>query len=169
MFERLKTWAAALKRETDSNSIERLVEVEKEVASNKEKITALRARWTKERDAITRISDLKKQIETLRFEAEEQTRKGALDRAAQIQYGELPKLEAELKELNALQDGAAAESTARMLKEEVDEEDIAKIVSKWTGIPVTRMLEGEVQKLVHMEERLREISSAMGWHCNRMN
>jgi ATP-dependent Clp protease ATP-binding subunit ClpB len=101
---------------------------------------------------------LKKRIEALRFEAEEQTRKGQLERAAQIQYGELPKLEAELKKLNAVQDGAGKETTgvARMLKEEVDEEDIAKIVSKWTGIPVTRMLEGEVKKLVHMEERLRD-------------
>ena len=145
---------AALKRETDSNSRGRLEEVERELASLKEQTTALRARWTMERDAITRISELKKKIEALRFEAEEQTRKGQLDRAAQIQYGELPKMEAELKQLNALQDGTS--SVARMLKEEVDEEDIAKIVSKWTGIPVSKMLEGEVNKLVHMEERLRE-------------
>src|SRR5579863_1680635 len=144
----------ALKRETDKNSRERREQVERDVAALTEKITALRARWTTERDAISRISDLKKKIEALRFEAEEQTRKGQLDRAAQIQYGELPKLEAELKQLNALQDGTS--SVARMLKEEVDEEDIAKIVSKWTGIPVTKMLEGEVNKLVHMEERLRE-------------
>ena len=145
---------AALKRETDANSRGRLQEVERELASLKEQITALRARWTMERDAISRISELKKKIEALRFEAEEQTRKGQLDRAAQIQYGELPKLEAELKQLNAVQDGNA--SATRMLKEEVDEEDIAKIVSKWTGIPVSKMLEGEVSKLVHMEERLRE-------------
>ena len=145
---------AALKRETDKNSRERLEEVEREVAAAREQITALRARWTKERDAINRIGELKKQIEALRFEAEEQTRKGQLDRAAQIQYGDLPKLEAELKRLNAVQDGEAG--TARMLKEEVDEEDIAKIVSKWTGIPVSRMLEGEVKKLIQMEERLGE-------------
>ena len=145
---------AALKRETDKNSRERLEEVERELATLKEKTTALRARWTTEREAITRMSELKKRIEALRFEAEEQTRKGQLDRAAQIQYGELPKLEAELKKLNAQQDGAAGSS--RMLKEEVDEEDIAKIVSKWTRIPVSRMLEGEVKKLVSMEERLRE-------------
>ena len=145
---------AALKRETDKNSRERLEEVEREAAAAREQITALRARWTKERDAINRISELKKQIEARRFEAEEQTRKGQLDRAAQIQYGELPKLEAELKRLNAVQDGEAG--TARMLKEEVDEEDIAKIVSKWTGIPVSRMLEGEVKKLIQMEDRLRE-------------
>src|SRR5271157_5373268 len=144
----------ALKRETDVNSRERRDEVERELAKLKEQITALRARWTREREAISRVSELKKQIEALRFEAEEQTRKGQLDRAAQIQYGELPKLEAELKKLNASQDGNAG--AARMLKEEVDEEDIAKVVSKWTGIPVSRMLEGEVKKLVEMEQRLRE-------------
>ncbi|HUD57269.1 MAG TPA: ATP-dependent chaperone ClpB [Terracidiphilus sp.] len=149
---------AALKRETDKNSRERMSEVERELATLKEQITALRARWTTEREAITRMSEVKKRIEALRFEAEEQTRKGQLERAAQIQYGELPKLEAELKKLNAVQDGAGKDGNgaARMLKEEVDEEDIAKIVSKWTGIPVTRMLEGEVKKLVTMEERLRE-------------
>ncbi len=144
----------ALKRESDTNSKERLQHVEREVAQLREKATALRARWQKEREAITRISDLKKQIETLRFEADEQTRRGNLERAAQIQYGELPKLEAQLKELNAIQDGTGG--VPRMLKEEVDEEDIARIVSKWTGIPVSRMLEGEVKKLVQMEDRLRE-------------
>ncbi len=144
----------ALKRESDPNSKERLEQVEREVAQLREKSTALRARWHKEREAITRLSDLKKQVEALRFEAEEQTRRGNLERAAQIQYGELPKLEAELKQLNAAQEGAAG--GPRMLKEEVDEEDIARIVSKWTGIPVSRMLEGEVKKLVQMEERLRE-------------
>jgi ATP-dependent Clp protease ATP-binding subunit ClpB len=145
---------AALKRETDSNSRVRLDEVERELAALQEQITALRARWTTEREAITRITELKKKIEALRFEAEEQTRKGNLERSAQIQYGELPKLDAELKQLNAAQDGNVG--AQRMLKEEVDEEDIAKIVSKWTGIPVSRMLEGEVKKLVQMEERLRE-------------
>ncbi len=146
---------AALKRETDSNSKERLSEVERDIARLREQTTALRARWTKEREAINRVGELKKKIEALRFEAEEQTRRGQLDRAAQIQYGELPKLESELKKLNAAQDGSK-DGSARMLKEEVDEEDIAKIVSKWTGIPVSRMLEGEVKKLVQMEDRLRE-------------
>jgi ATP-dependent Clp protease ATP-binding subunit ClpB len=145
---------SALKRETDKNSVERRSKVEREVAQLTEKITALRSRWTKERDASSRITDVKKKIEALRFEAEEQTRKGQLDRAAQIQYGELPKLETELKQLSAQQDGK--KGVARMLKDEVDEEDIAKIVSKWTGIPVNRMLEGEVKKLVTMEDRLRE-------------
>ena len=144
----------ALKRETDANSVERRTEVEREIATLREQITALRARWNKEREASSRISEVKKKIDALRFEAEEQTRKGQLDRAAQIQYGELPKLEAELKQLSAAQEGSA--SGARMLKDEVDEEDIAGIVSKWTGIPVSRMLEGEVKKLVEMEQRLRE-------------
>ena len=96
---------------------------------------------------------MKKKIEALRFEMEEQTRRGNLERSAAIQYGELPQLEAELKRLNDKQDGAEA---GRLLKEEVDEEDIARIVSKWTGIPVDKMLEGEVRKLVEMEGRLRE-------------
>ena len=145
---------AALKRETDQNSRDRREVVERELAALKEKSTGLRARWQHEREAITRLSELKKQIEAKRFEAEEQTRAGQLERAAQIQYGELPKLEAELKQLNAVQDGVAGHT--RMLKEEVDEEDVARIVSKWTGIPVSKMLEGEVKKLVAMEGRLRE-------------
>jgi ATP-dependent Clp protease ATP-binding subunit ClpB len=143
----------ALKRETDQNSKERLEAVVKELASLKEASTGLRARWQSERDAITRLTDMKKKIEALRFEMEEQTRKGNLERSAAIQYGELPQLEAELKRLNDKQDGGEG---ARLLKEEVDEEDIAKIVSKWTGIPVDKMLEGEVRKLVEMEGRLRE-------------
>jgi ATP-dependent Clp protease ATP-binding subunit ClpB len=145
---------AALKRETDANSVERRHEVEREIAALNEEITALAARWTKEREASSRITEVKKKIEALRFEAEEQTRKGVLDRAAEIQYGELPRLEAELKKLSAAQEGNAG--VTRMLKDEVDEEDIARIVSKWTGIPVSRMLEGEVKKLVEMETRLRE-------------
>ena len=144
---------AALKRETDKNSKDRLEEVERELAALREQATGLRARWQKEREAITRLSEVKKQIEALRFEADEQTRRGNLERAAQIQYGELPKLEDELKKLTASQEEV---SGPRMLKEEVDEEDIAKIVSKWTGIPVSKMLEGEVKKLVEMENRLRE-------------
>jgi len=103
------------------------------------------------------VSELKKKIEALRFEAESRRAKACSTVPPQIQYGELPKLEAELKKLNAAQDGAQKDgAVARLLKEEVDEEDIAGIVSKWTGIPVSRMLEGEVKKLVEMEQRLRE-------------
>jgi ATP-dependent Clp protease ATP-binding subunit ClpB len=157
----------ALKREKDPNSKERLEVVEKELAEIKEQAAALRARWQKERGAIGRIAELKEKLERLRFEMQEETRKGNLQRAAELQYGEIPKLEAELHELTALQEEAVREDKAdakkgvakkpsRMLKEEVDEEDIAAIVSKWTGIPVAKMLEGETQKLVKMEERLRE-------------
>jgi ATP-dependent Clp protease ATP-binding subunit ClpB len=153
----------ALKREDDPNSRQRLIEVERELAEVREHASGLRARWQKERGAIGEIASLKERLEALRFEAEQATRKGDLQRAAELQYGEIPKAERELKELTAEQDGfAAAEKAAegpgghRLLKEEVDEEDIAKIVSKWTGIPVSKMLEGEVQKLTQMEDRLRE-------------
>jgi len=158
---------AALKREKDAGSKERLEVVDRELAEIKEKSSGLRARWQKERGAIGRIAELKEKLEALRFQMQEETRKGNLQRAAELQYGEIPKLEAELRDLTAEQDAAAREDAAeakrgvarkpsRLLKEEVDEEDIAAIVSKWTGIPVSKMLEGETQKLVQMEDRLRE-------------
>jgi ATP-dependent Clp protease ATP-binding subunit ClpB len=146
---------AALKRETDPGSKERLEIVERELAEVKEKAAGLRARWQTERGAIGRIAELKEQLESLRFQMGEETRKGNLQRAAELQYGEIPKMEAELKTLTAAQDVVAGKSS-QLLKEEVDEEDIAAIVSKWTGIPVSKMLEGEMQKLVQMEDRLRE-------------
>jgi ATP-dependent Clp protease ATP-binding subunit ClpB len=158
---------AALKREKDAGSKERLEIVERELAEIKEKSAGLRARWQKERGAIGRIAELKEKLEALRFQMQEETRKGNLQRAAELQYGEIPKLEIELRDLTAEQDAAVREAAdeaksgvarkpARMLKEEVDEEDVAAIVSKWTGIPVSKMLEGEMQKLVQMEDRLRE-------------
>ncbi len=144
----------ALKRETDVGSRERMVEVERELAEVKEEAAGLRARWQTERGAIGRIAELKEKLEGLRFQADDETRKGNLQRAAELQYGEIPKLEAELRGLTDAADGSAG--SARLLKEEVDEEDIARVVSKWTGIPVSKMLEGEMQKLVQMEDRLRE-------------
>jgi ATP-dependent Clp protease ATP-binding subunit ClpB len=158
---------AALKREKDAASQERLEIVERELAEVKEKAAGLRARWQKERGAIGKIAELKEQLDSLRFQMGEETRKGNLQRAAELQYGEIPKREAELRELTAEQDAAVREDEAeakagvatrpsRMLKEEVDEEDIAAVVSKWTGIPVSKMLEGEMQKLVQMEDRLRD-------------
>ncbi len=169
---------AALSRESDVNSKERLTEVERELAEVQEKASGLRARWQKERGAIGEIAALKEKLEQLRFAMQEATRKGDLQRAAELQYGEIPKAERELAELTRVQDEAVAEDKAvagagdadssaalrkdkqkkasRLLKEEVDEEDVAKIVSKWTGIPVSKMLEGEVQKLTQMEQRLRE-------------
>jgi ATP-dependent Clp protease ATP-binding subunit ClpB len=146
---------AALKREKDRASRERLEAVQKELAEVREKAKSLRARWQKERGAIGRIAELKTKIEELRFEAEDQTRKGNLQRAAELQYGEIPKAEAELRKLTESAD-ADGKAPHRMLKEEVDEEDIAKVVSRWTGIPVAKMLEGEMQKLISMEDRLRQ-------------
>jgi ATP-dependent Clp protease ATP-binding subunit ClpB len=161
----------ALKREDDANSRERLQVVERELAEVQEQTAGLRARWQKEKGAIGEIASLKERLEQLRSEAIEATRKGDLQRAAELQYGEIPKTQRELAELTSAQDEAVADaktrvresgpgtpksSPSRLLKEEVDEEDIAKIVSKWTGIPVAKMLEGEVQKLTQMEQRLRE-------------
>ena len=145
---------AALNREKDPNSKVRLEAVQKELAEVREKAAGLRARWQQERGAIGKIAELKTKIEQLRFEADDQTRKGNLQRAAELQYGEIPKAEAELAKLTATADGT--DTSHRMLKEEVDEEDIAKVVSRWTGIPVSKMLEGEMQKLVQMEDRLRQ-------------
>ena len=142
----------ALKREDDANSRERLAAVEKELAHIREEANALKARWKQEKEAIAKVRELKERIEQLKLEEQEATRKGDYNRAAQIQYGEIPQLEAEVEKLSAQMDG----KQSRMLKEEVDEEDVAKIVSKWTGIPVSKMLEGEVKKLVTMEDRLRE-------------
>jgi ATP-dependent Clp protease ATP-binding subunit ClpB len=147
---------AALKREKDETSLERIKIVQKELAEVRETAKALRARWQTERGAIGRIAELKTHLEALRFEAEEQTRKGNLQRAAELQYGEIPNAEAELRKLTESADATDSKAPSRMLKEEVDEEDIAVVVSKWTGIPVAKMLEGEMQKLVQMEDRLRE-------------
>jgi ATP-dependent Clp protease ATP-binding subunit ClpB len=142
----------ALKREDDLNSRERLEMVEKELAHIKEQSNALKARWKQEKESIATVRAKKEQMEKLRLDIQDATRQGEFERAAKLQYGELPKLEAEIKQLSAQMDT----KQSRMLKEEVDEEDVAKIVSKWTGIPVSKMLEGEVHKLVTMEDRLQK-------------
>ena len=147
----------ALKKEDDPNSRERLAAIEKELAGIREKSNALKANWKKEKDLIARSRALKEQIEKLKIEEQAEERKGNLQRVAEIRYGLLRQAEEELSQLTAKIDGSAGKGSGapRMLKEEVDEEDIARIVSKWTGIPVSKMLEGEVKKLVTMEERLR--------------
>src|SRR5262252_1411283 len=142
----------ALKKEDDPNSRERLAAVERELAQLREQSNALKARWKEEKEAITRIRQLKVRIDELKNEEQQAERKGDLERVASIRYGELRQAENELAKLSAEADG----QQARMLKEEVDEEDVARIVSKWTGIPVSKMLEGEVRKLVSMEDRLRQ-------------
>jgi ATP-dependent Clp protease ATP-binding subunit ClpB len=144
----------ALKKERDKASRERLEKIERELSDLKERSAAMKAHWQQEKELIGKIRSLKERIEKTRFEAEEATRAGDLGKAAELRYGTLPALEKDLalqnEKLNALQ------SKQRMLKEEVDAEDVAEVVAKWTGIPVSRMLEGEVEKLLHIEDRLRK-------------
>src|SRR6201988_2736832 len=143
----------ALKKEDDSNSRERRGVIEKELAEIREKSNTLKANWKKEKDAIARIRALKEQIEKLKAEEQAEERKGNLERSSEIQYGLIPHAEDELAKLSKQMESQGGK---RMLKEEVDEEDVARIVSKWTGIPVSKMLESEVKKLVTMEDRLRQ-------------
>jgi ATP-dependent Clp protease ATP-binding subunit ClpB len=144
----------ALRKETDAHSRERLKQIEKELGALREQSSGLKAHWQTEKDAIGRIRKLKEEIDRLKTEEQRFERAGELSRVAEIRYG---KLSAAEKELKAAHDRLAElQKDHPMLKEEVGDEEIAKIVSKWTGIPVGRLLEGEVQKLVHMEERLRQ-------------
>jgi ATP-dependent Clp protease ATP-binding subunit ClpB len=145
----------ALLKETDAHSVERRAQIEKELAKLREDSSARKARWQAEKEAISKIRKLKEQIEQLKAEEQRYERAGELAKVAEIRYGKIAQTE---RELAAAQERFAAmqKSGTPLLKEEVDEEDIAKLVSKWTGIPVGRLLEGEAQKLVHMEERLRQ-------------
>jgi ATP-dependent Clp protease ATP-binding subunit ClpB len=143
----------ALKKEDDPASKERLGAVEKEVAALREQSDRLKLRWKAEKEIISRIRSLKEQIEQAKLDEQKATREGDLGRAAKIRYGDLVELNKQLATANAELEKLGAGS--RMLKEEVDEEDVARIVSKWTGIPVSKMLEGDVEKLLKMEERLR--------------
>jgi ATP-dependent Clp protease ATP-binding subunit ClpB len=143
----------ALKKEDDPNSKERLANVEKELAGIREQSNALKAKWKQEKDVIAKARALKEKLEQLKIEEAAEERRGNLERVAQIRYGLIRQTEEELNKVTAQIDSKSAH---RMLKEEVDEEDVARIVSKWTGIPVSKMLEGEVKKLINMEERLRQ-------------
>ena len=144
----------ALKKESDAHSRERLGQIEKELGGLREQSNTLKAHWQTEKEAIGKIRKIKEQIDQLKTEEQRYERAGDLARVAEIRYG---KLSAAEKELKTAQDRLAElQKDHPMLKEEVGEEEIAKIVSKWTGIPVGRLLEGEVEKLIHMEERLRQ-------------
>lgn len=144
----------ALKKEKDKASKERLERIEKELSDLHERSSQLRARWQIEKQAITQIQSLKEQIEQTRLDMERAERQNQLETAARLRYGTLRDLENKLaeseKKLKEIQTEGA------LLKEEVDAEEIAQIVSQWTGIPVSRLLEGETQKLIHMEERLHQ-------------
>jgi ATP-dependent Clp protease ATP-binding subunit ClpB len=144
----------ALLKETDAHSKERHAQIEEELARLKEESSAKKARWQAEKEAIQKIRKLKEQIEQLKAEEQRYERAGELAKVAEIRYGKIAAAERDLHQ--AQERFASVQRDAPMLKEEVDEEDIAKLVSKWTGIPAGRLLEGEAQKLVHMEERLRQ-------------
>ncbi len=144
----------ALKKETDAASKDRLAKIEKELADLRAEADALKARWQKEKEAVQRLRTLRSQIEQTRLDIEKAEREYDLNKAAELKYGRLAQLERQLQsEQDALssQDGAT-----RLLKEEVDEEDIAEVVARWTGIPVSKLLEGEMGKLLHLEDELHK-------------
>jgi len=143
---------AALGKETDKASLDRLAKLEKELADLKEEQTRLRSHWEQEKAAIQQGRELKGQLEQVRQQIELAQRQGDYAVASELQYGRLPDLEKQIAQEEARL--ATLQQSQRMLKEEVDEEDIAEVVGKWTGIPVSRLLEGEVQKLLQMESRL---------------
>jgi ATP-dependent Clp protease ATP-binding subunit ClpB len=144
----------AVMKEKDKASMERLDRIGKEIAKLAGKRDDLKAQWLKEKEVISKASSIKEEFERTKIESEKAEREGDLNRAAELKYGKLRDLQKALEEENARL--KEQPETGRMLKEEVDEEDIAEIVSKWTGIPVSKMIEGEVEKLLQMEERLSQ-------------
>jgi ATP-dependent Clp protease ATP-binding subunit ClpB len=144
----------ALAKETDKASKERLAALDEELANLTEQSDGMKAHWRSEKEAITAIRSLKEELEGVRGEAERFERDGDLAKAAEIRYGRVPDLERRIDD--ATKRLAELQSDQKMLKEEVDEEDVAEVVSRWTGIPVSRLMEGEVSKLVRMEDVLHE-------------
>ena len=144
----------ALKKEKDKASVDRLKKIEKELADLKAEVKEKSVHWENEKKSISKIREIKERIEKTKQEMKEAEREVNYTRLAELQYGEMSHLEKELKEEE--QKLVTLQKEVKMLKEEVDEEDVSEVVSKWTGIPVSRMLEGEVEKLIHMEERLRQ-------------
>jgi ATP-dependent Clp protease ATP-binding subunit ClpB len=144
----------ALRKEKDSASKDRLGKIDKELANLKEEQTQLQAHWEQEKEAIQAGRKLKEELEQVRLEIERTQRAGDYQKASELQYGKLPELERMIREAETRL--AELQKTQKMLKEEVDEEDIAEVVAKWTNIPVSRLMEGEIQKLIHMEERLHK-------------
>jgi ATP-dependent Clp protease ATP-binding subunit ClpB len=144
----------ALRKETDTASRDRLDKLEKDLADLKEQQTRLQAQWQHEKDTLQGASDLKQQLEDARRELDIAQRVGDYAKASELQYGRIPELEKRIAVGEA--NGGSQPKAQRLLKEEVDEEDIAEVVAKWTNIPVSRLMEGEIQKLIHMEERLHE-------------
>jgi ATP-dependent Clp protease ATP-binding subunit ClpB len=153
-IRQLEIEKAALAKETDESSRQRLDAIEAELAELAEERDGMVAHWQAEKDAITEIRDLKERLESTRTEAERAERDGDLERAAQLRYGTMRELDTEIAQKTARLEELQGDQ--KMLKEEVDADDVAEIVSRWTGIPVSRLMEGEVQKLVRMEDVLHE-------------
>lgn len=153
-IKQLEIERRALKKEKDKASKARLEKLDMELANLREKSSHMKAQWQGEKEVIGRIREIKEQIEAAKVKEQDAERRGDLGQAAELKYGRLAKLEEELKAEN--QQFQKIQQNGGMLKEEVDEEDVAEVVSKWTGIPVSRMLEGEVHKLVKMEDRLKK-------------
>jgi ATP-dependent Clp protease ATP-binding subunit ClpB len=144
----------ALTRETDSGSKERLKRLDEELKKLRVKLGELEAHWKREKEVVIKIRELKEQRERIKIEEQKAERLGDLARVAELRYGQLLQVERQIEQENARL--AKVQLEGRMLKEEVDEEDIAQVVAKWTGVPVSRLMEGEVEKLVKMEERLHQ-------------
>jgi ATP-dependent Clp protease ATP-binding subunit ClpB len=153
-MKQLEIERAALRKETDDASKERLARLERELADLQERSGAMKAHWHREKDHIDRIRKIGSDIEAARSEAERAERDGDLEQAAELRYGKLVELGGSMNEENAKL--AEIQRDRKMLKEEVDEEDVAEVVSTWTGIPVSRLMEGEMQKLVRMEDELHQ-------------
>ncbi|MGB3733755.1 MAG: AAA family ATPase [Ilumatobacter sp.] len=153
-IRQLEIERVALDKETDDVSAERLDVLDEELANLREELSGMQAHWQSEKQAIDQIRSLKEQLETARGDAERRERDGDLNAAAEIRYGRVPELEAAIETATAHL--ADLQSTSAMLKEEVDDEDVAEVVSRWTSVPVNRLLEGEMHKLLRMEEVLHE-------------
>jgi ATP-dependent Clp protease ATP-binding subunit ClpB len=154
-IQQLEIEREALRKETDEASKARLEALEGDLANLREEATELRVRWQNEKEPIEAIKEAKAKLEEAKVEAERAEREADLERAAKLRYGEIP----ELEKIVAEQDARLAELHAgggTMLADEVTEEDVAEVVAKWTGIPVSRLMEGEVEKLIQMEQRLHE-------------
>jgi ATP-dependent Clp protease ATP-binding subunit ClpB len=140
----------------DAGTVVRREQLERALASERERSESMHAEWQREKDTIGALAELHERLEEARIELERAQREADLGRAAELQYGTIPALEKQIEEAEAAQAAAADGGGPKFLKEEVDADDVAEVVAKWTGIPVSRLMEGEIEKLVHMEERLHQ-------------
>jgi ATP-dependent Clp protease ATP-binding subunit ClpB len=152
-IQQLKIELTALEKETDDASVARREAIERELADLEEQAAGMRAEWQTEKDAIGAIREIKEQLEEANRQVELAEREADLQRAAELRYGRIPELQQQLADAESRADSGAGN---KFLKEEVDEEDVAEVVARWTGIPVSRLMESEVQKLIHMEDRLHD-------------